>query len=51
MFHLLLPSAAYALLVGSAFAATSYMREALFGAGAAALLLLLTRMAQLRPVR
>ena len=40
MFHLLLPSAAYALLVGSAFAATSYTREALFGAGAAALLLL-----------
>jgi hypothetical protein len=40
MFHLLLPSAAYALLVGSAFTATSYTREALFGAGAAALLLL-----------
>jgi hypothetical protein len=40
LFHSLLPFAAYAMLVLSAFAALLYMREALFGVGAAALLLL-----------
>jgi len=40
LFHLLLPVAAYALLVVSAFSALSWTREALFGVGAAALLLL-----------
>jgi uncharacterized membrane protein len=40
LFHALLPLAAYAMLVLSAFAARSYTREALFGVGAAALLLL-----------
>ncbi len=40
LFHALLPSAAYALLVLSAFAASSHTHEALFGVGAAALLLL-----------
>jgi len=40
LFHALLPFAAYAALVGSAFAARGYAREALFGVGAAALLLL-----------
>jgi hypothetical protein len=39
-FHLLLPLTAYTLLVLSALAARSWMREALFGVGAAALLLL-----------
>src|SRR5437870_812456 len=38
--HVLLPSAAYAMLALSAFAATSYAREALFAIGAAALVLL-----------
>lgn len=40
LFHVLLPFAAYASLGLSAFAASSHMREALFGVGAAALLLL-----------
>jgi len=40
LFHALLPLAAYAILALSAFAATSHTREALFGVGAAALLLL-----------
>src|SRR5215467_9823592 len=40
LFHLLLPLTAYALLVLSALAAPSWTREALFGVGAAALLLL-----------
>ena len=40
MFHVILPLAAYALLALSAFAATSHAREALFGVGAATLLLL-----------
>ena len=40
LFHLLLPFAAYATLAGSAYAARSHVREALFGVGAAALLLL-----------
>jgi hypothetical protein len=40
LFHLLLPLAAYATLALSAFAASSYTRETLFGVGAAALLLL-----------
>jgi len=40
MFHVLLPLAAYALLALSAVAAPSYTREALFGVGSAALLLL-----------
>ena len=40
LFHALLPSAAYAMLVLGAFAASSHLREALFGVGAAALLLL-----------
>jgi len=40
LFHVLLPFAAYATLAGSAYAARSYMREGLFGVGAAALLLL-----------
>lgn len=39
-FHALLPLVAYAMLALSAFAASSYTREALFGAGTAALLLL-----------
>lgn len=39
-FHVLLPLAAYALLVVSAFAAPSHMREALFGTAGATLLLL-----------
>ncbi len=38
--HVHLPFAAYAILVGSAFAARSYFRTVLFGVGAAALLLL-----------
>jgi hypothetical protein len=40
LFHVLLPSAAYAVLAGSAFAARSRERTALFLVGAAALLLL-----------
>jgi hypothetical protein len=40
LFHVVLPLAAYALLVLSAFAATSYPSAALFGVGAATLLLL-----------
>lgn len=40
LFHVLLPSAAYTILALSAFAASSYAREALFGVGAAALMLL-----------
>ena len=42
LFHLLLPLAAYATLALSAFAAPSRTREALFGVGAASLLLLFT---------
>ena|SRR5437660_1362296 len=41
LFHVLLPFAAYAILAVSAFAARSYLRNALFSVGAAALLLLL----------
>ena len=40
LFHVLLPLAAYAILALSAFAAHSHTREALFGVGASALLLL-----------
>jgi hypothetical protein len=40
LFHVLLPFAAYASLGLAAFAASSHTREALFGVGAAALLLL-----------
>jgi uncharacterized membrane protein len=40
LFHFVLPLAAYAILVLSAFAAPSHVREALFGVGTAALLLL-----------
>jgi hypothetical protein len=40
LFHALFPFAAYAMLAGSAFAAHSYERPALFIVGAAALLLL-----------
>ena len=40
LFHVLLPLAAYATLVGSAYAARSNVGGALFGVGAAALLLL-----------
>ncbi len=40
LFHVVLPLAAYAMLALSAFAASSHTREALFGVGAAALLLL-----------
>lgn len=40
LYYLLLPLAAYALLALSAFMALSHNREALFGVGAAALLLL-----------
>ena len=40
LFHVVLPVAAYAILTLSAVAALSYAREALFGIGAAALLLL-----------
>jgi hypothetical protein len=42
VFYALLPGAAYALLALSGFAASSQMNEALFGVGAAALLLLFT---------
>jgi hypothetical protein len=40
LFHVLLPLAAYVTLAGTAFAAGSHLREALFGIGAAVLLLL-----------
>ena len=40
LFHVLLPVAAYLALVVSAYAARSHVGEALFGVGAAALLLL-----------
>src|SRR5262249_16019147 len=40
LFHVLLASAEFAMLALSAFAASSHTREALFGVGAAALLLL-----------
>jgi hypothetical protein len=40
LFHALLPLVAYAMLALSAFAASSHTRKALFGVGAAALLLL-----------
>jgi hypothetical protein len=40
LFHALLPFAAYLLLAVSAYATRSHVREALFGVGAAALLLL-----------
>jgi hypothetical protein len=40
LFHVLLPIAAYATLAISALASRSYLREALFGVGAAVLLLL-----------
>jgi hypothetical protein len=40
LFHVLLPLTAYATLAVSGFAAPSHTREALFGIGAAALLLL-----------
>jgi hypothetical protein len=40
LFHVLLPLASYAMLAGSAFAARSHVRTALFLVGAAALLLL-----------
>jgi hypothetical protein len=42
LFYILLPLAAYATLVVSAFMVASQVREALFGIGAAALALLLT---------
>jgi hypothetical protein len=42
LFHLVAPWVANAILVLSAFAATSHTREALFGVGAATLLLLFT---------
>lgn len=40
IFHLLLPSVGYAILVGSSVVAWTYEREALFGAATAALMLL-----------
>jgi hypothetical protein len=40
LFHVVLPLAAYAILALSSFAALSHLREALFGVGGAALLLL-----------
>jgi hypothetical protein len=42
LFHVLLPFAAYLLLAASAYATRSHLREALFGLGAAVLLLLFT---------
>src|SRR4051812_4557855 len=42
LFHVLLPLAAYAILAGSAFPASSHARTALFLVGVAALLLLFT---------
>jgi hypothetical protein len=41
LFHVVLPSAAYGILLVSALAARSHVHEALFGVGAAVLLLLL----------
>src|SRR5215471_9747287 len=41
LFHVLLPFAAYGILFASAFAARPHVHEALFGVGAAVLLLLL----------
>jgi hypothetical protein len=40
LFHVMLPLAAYALLALSAFAALSHAHEAMFGVGAATLVLL-----------
>jgi hypothetical protein len=40
LFHVLLPFATYGTLVASSFAARSHAHEALFGVGAAVLLLL-----------
>jgi uncharacterized membrane protein len=40
LFHVLLPLTAYSMLAAAAFAAGSHLRAALFGIGAAALLLL-----------
>ena len=40
LFHVVLPAAAYAILAVSSFAASSRLRDALFGVGAASLLLL-----------
>jgi len=40
LFHILLPCAAYAILALSAFAASAYPSETLFGLGGAVLLLL-----------
>jgi len=40
LFHVLLPFAGYAVLAVSAYASRAYVREALFGVGSAALLLL-----------
>jgi hypothetical protein len=40
LFHVLLPFAAYATLLAASFASRSHLRDALFGIGAAALLLL-----------
>jgi hypothetical protein len=42
LFHVALPSTGYTILAGSSITAISHAREALFGAGAAALLLLFT---------
>jgi hypothetical protein len=42
LFYVAVPLAAYAVLAGSSFAASSHTREALFGVGRAALLLLFT---------
>ncbi len=42
LFHVVLPLTAYAILALSSFAASSHTREALFGIGGAALLLLFT---------
>jgi len=42
LFHALLPFCAYAILAASAFESASFTREALFGVGASALLLLFT---------
>jgi hypothetical protein len=40
LFHVLLPFVAYATLLAASFASRSHLRDALFGIGAAALLLL-----------
>ena len=42
LFHVVLPLAGYAILAASCFTAFSHTREALFGVGAAALILLFT---------